>query len=65
MQNPKVTVLMPAYNAEKYIGTAIESILNQTYKECKNNREKTKIDVEMSEERKICSKRLNLFLKTS
>ncbi len=30
-QNPKVTVLMPAYNAEKYIGTAIESILNQTY----------------------------------
>lgn len=33
MQNPKVTVLMPAYNAEKYIGTAIESILNQTYKD--------------------------------
>ena len=32
-QNPKVTVLMPAYNAEKYIGTAIESILNQTYKD--------------------------------
>lgn len=24
---------MPAYNAEKYIGTAIESILNQTYKD--------------------------------
>ncbi|NLD25278.1 glycosyltransferase family 2 protein [Candidatus Dojkabacteria bacterium] len=33
MQNPKVTVLMPAYNAEKYIETAIESILNQTYKD--------------------------------
>ncbi len=32
-QNPKVTVLMPAYNAEKYIKTAIESILNQTYKD--------------------------------
>ena len=24
---------MPAYNAEKYIGEAIESILNQTYKD--------------------------------
>ena len=26
-----VSVIMPAYNAEKYIGKAIESILNQTY----------------------------------
>ncbi len=64
MQNPKVTVLMPAYNAEKYIGTAIESILNQTYKECKNNREK-KMDVEMTGERRIGTKRLNMFLKKS
>lgn len=32
MKNPLVSVLMPAYNAEKYIGEAIESILNQTYK---------------------------------
>lgn len=30
---PKVSVLMPAYNAEKYIGEAIESILNQTLKD--------------------------------
>ncbi|MBP8689291.1 glycosyltransferase [Patescibacteria group bacterium] len=30
--NPLVSVLMTAYNAEKYIGLAIESILNQTYK---------------------------------
>ena len=30
---PKVSVIMPAYNAERYIGEAIESILNQSYKE--------------------------------
>lgn len=30
--SPLVSVIMPAYNAEKYIGEAIESILNQTYK---------------------------------
>ncbi|MDD5731926.1 MAG: glycosyltransferase family 2 protein [Patescibacteria group bacterium] len=29
--DPKISVLMPAYNAEKYIGEAIESILNQTF----------------------------------
>lgn len=28
---PRVSVVMPAYNAEKYIGEAIDSILNQTY----------------------------------
>lgn len=27
----KVSVLMPAYNSEKYIGESIESVLNQTY----------------------------------
>lgn len=31
MNTPKVTVLMPAYNAEKYIAEAIDSILNQTF----------------------------------
>ena len=28
---PKITVLMPAYNAGKYIGDAIESVLQQTF----------------------------------
>ncbi len=32
MNNPLVSVIMPAYNGEKYIGKAIESILNQTYR---------------------------------
>src|SRR5574344_1285690 len=27
----KISVIMPAYNTEKYIGEAIESILSQTY----------------------------------
>jgi glycosyltransferase involved in cell wall biosynthesis len=29
--NPAITVLMPAYNAEKYIGQAIDSVLRQTF----------------------------------
>lgn len=29
--NPKVTVLMPVYNGEKYLREAIDSILNQTF----------------------------------
>jgi len=32
MKNRFVSVLMPAYNAERYIGNSIESILNQTFK---------------------------------
>lgn len=30
-KTPKISVLMPTYNAEEYIATAIESILNQTF----------------------------------
>jgi glycosyltransferase involved in cell wall biosynthesis len=31
LNNPKITVLMPAYNAAKYIGEAIASVLEQTF----------------------------------
>ena len=31
MKTPKVTVLMPVYNGEKYLKEAIESILNQDF----------------------------------
>lgn len=33
MKDPKVTVLMSVYNGEKYLREAIESILNQTFKD--------------------------------
>lgn len=31
MQNPKITVIMPVYNAEEYLREAIDSILSQTF----------------------------------
>ena len=31
IQHPLVSVVMPAYNAEKYIGEAIRSVQSQTY----------------------------------
>ncbi|MFQ3549529.1 MAG: glycosyltransferase [Armatimonadota bacterium] len=32
MQNPFVSVILPVYNGEEYISEAIESVINQTYK---------------------------------
>jgi teichuronic acid biosynthesis glycosyltransferase TuaG len=32
MQQPLVSIVMPAYNAEKYIAESVNSILSQTYK---------------------------------
>lgn len=31
MKNPKITILMPVYNGEKYLREAMDSILNQTF----------------------------------
>ncbi len=33
MNNPKISVLMPVYNAEKFLKEAIDSTLNQTFKD--------------------------------
>lgn len=33
MNKDLISIIMPTYNVEKYVGQAIESILNQTYKE--------------------------------
>jgi glycosyltransferase involved in cell wall biosynthesis len=31
LENPKISVIIPAYNARKFIAEAIESVLNQTF----------------------------------
>ena len=31
LMNPKISVIMPMYNVEKYVGCAIQSLLNQTF----------------------------------
>jgi len=32
MKTPKITIIIPVYNTEKYVEKCIESIINQTYK---------------------------------
>lgn len=31
MENPKISVVIPAYNSEKYIGATLDSLINQTF----------------------------------
>ena len=31
MKNPKVSIIIPAYNHEKYVGETIQSVLDQTF----------------------------------
>lgn len=33
IDTPVISILMPAYNVEKYIKMAIDSVLNQTFKD--------------------------------
>ena len=33
MQNPTISVIVPAYNTEKYLNKCVDSILNQTFKD--------------------------------
>lgn len=33
MEEPKISVVVPVYNGEKYLGQCIDSILNQTFRD--------------------------------
>ena len=35
---PKISVIVPVYNAEKYLHRCIDSVLNQRFKNCKISR---------------------------
>lgn len=36
MYNPKVTVVLPIYNVEKYLNRCIQSVVNQSYNNLEN-----------------------------
>ena len=33
LESPKISVVMPVYNGERFFREAVDSILNQTYKD--------------------------------
>ena len=33
VESPKISVVMPVYNGERFLREAVDSILNQTYKD--------------------------------
>ena len=33
MNNPKISIIIPVYNTEQYIGLALDSVVNQTLKD--------------------------------
>ena len=33
MEEPKISVVVPVYNGEKYLGQCIDSILSQTFRD--------------------------------
>jgi len=56
---PKVTVIMSAYNAERYVGEAIKSVLNQTLKNFEliiindNSKDGTKKEIKKFKDKRI------------
>ena len=32
MSDPKVSIIIPIYNVEKYVGACLKSVISQTYK---------------------------------
>ena len=44
MPDPLVSVLLPVYNAEPYLGTALESILRQDYRPAGDHRHRRWFD---------------------
>ncbi|NTW32160.1 MAG: glycosyltransferase family 2 protein [Bacteroidetes bacterium] len=61
MNEPLISIIMPAYNAEKYIKRAIESMLNQTHK---NIELLIADDASQDETKKIVDSYTNIRIKT-